>query len=370
MAVCMVRAQRRFRLSGRPAACSTFAKTQSGCVDQSNRLVVMTLNFQYFSSYPENADAGQEALRQALCVDDRQTAADVIAVQEGVADIDVLHAVGYDLVICSGKEGKAQSVREMVYSDHAALQACPERLHDRVLCNQLYLRRGSRWGIEESGVEQISSHLELKGGGGRCEGRLAIRSMVWAKLRKPGCDGSVYVMCTHISGGRFEDQYFAQQLAEERRLQPERCVDFFERHRRTQKDTAILVGDFNALEEYASNGPMHGYYTFGVAPSQGVKTDAEHAGLCTPDALEAKFKEYMISPFTALRGKGWTFAYGQEIGITSSFGHLVDHMAMSRPIVVEYCDIKYLTNQKVGNKPKDTEFPLTDHNAVKVAFLL
>jgi len=367
-AVCTVRAQRRVRLARSPA--SVGANSTAELRGQPDRLVVMTLNLQYFSSYPADGKAAQEALRRATCIGDDEKAADVIAVQEGVADIDVLDAVGYALVACSGNVGKAQSVREMVYSDSVTLKACPEQLRDRLLCNQLYLRKGSGWSLEDSGVERISSDLELRGGGDRCEGRLAVRSMVWARLRRVGREGSVLAMCTHISGGRFEDQYFVQQLAEERRLQTERCVGFFEKQRRGPQDLAVIAGDFNALEEYARDGPMHAYYCFGVAPSAGVKADAEAAGLGTREALEERFKDYMVSPFGALRGAHWAFAYGKEVGVSSSFGHLVDHMATSRPVQVEQCEVKFLTNQKVGNQPPDTELPLTDHNAVKVAFLL
>lgn len=41
---------------------------------------------------------------------------------------------------------------------------------------------------------------------------------------------------------------------------------------------------------------------------------------------------------------------------------------MSRPLKVIQAKVIYLTNQKFGNKPKDTNLPLTDHNAVKTIF--
>lgn len=87
------------------------------------------------------------------------------------------------------------------------------------------------------------------------------------------------------------------------------------------------------------------------------------------EELEKQFKEYMISPFEAINKHGWTFAYDrQHVGYTSGFGHTIDHMSMSRPLQVLSADVVYLTNQKFGNKEKDTDLPLTDHNSVKTTF--
>lgn len=73
----------------------------------------------------------------------------------------------------------------------------------------------------------------------------------------------------------------------------------------------------------------------------------------------------MISPFVALRDLGWTFAYDKKIGVTSAFGHVIDHVATNKPLEVESAEIRYLTNQKFGNKPPDTDLVITDHNAVQ-----
>merc|ERR1712070_567727 len=78
----------------------------------------------------------------------------------------------------------------------------------------------------------------------------------------------------------------------------------------------------------------------------------------------------MLSPFTAIQQQGWSLAYGPEVGVTSGFGHLIDHMATNRPMRVASAQVSYLTNQKFGNKPQDTDLPLTDHNSVKTVFLL
>jgi endonuclease/exonuclease/phosphatase family metal-dependent hydrolase len=217
---------------------------------------------------------------------------------------------------------------------------------------------------------QVSSDLQLGGGNNRAEGKLAVRSVVWLKLKKAGTLGPmVYMMCTHITGGRFEDQYFVQQLAQERFRQPERIIEFFNnRPDPREDDVGMLLGDFNATTEYTPDGPMHGYFKSGIMTSPGVQADAAAVGL-DPERLSEHFKRYMISPFTAMRKHGWTLAYNQEqIGATSSFGHLIDHMVMSRPLEVVSAKVMFLTNQKIGNKPKDTELPLTDHNAVQTIF--
>ena len=78
----------------------------------------------------------------------------------------------------------------------------------------------------------------------------------------------------------------------------------------------------------------------------------------------------MLSPFEAIQKQGWSLAYGAEVGISSSFGHLIDHMAMSHPLKVASAKVSYLTNQKFGKGPLDTDLPLTDHNAVRAVFML
>merc|ERR1719446_796946 len=78
----------------------------------------------------------------------------------------------------------------------------------------------------------------------------------------------------------------------------------------------------------------------------------------------------MLSPFAAIQAQGWLLAYGREVGITSGFGHLIDHMATSRAVQVKSSRVDHLTNQKFGNKPPDTDLPLTDHNSVTTVFLL
>lgn len=343
----------------------------SGTVSRGAPLAVMTLNLQYFASYPADTDAAESRLREVTGGD---CPPDLICVQEGLAERDVLTPLGFELVVCSGASGMAQSVFDMVYGDPTTLAACEEKSHCMLLCNQIYRRRDSGFEVLDHGVIQISTDLALAGGGGRAEGKLAIRSMAWVKVRARAVGGQpgrcAYVLNTHLTGGRFEDQYFVQQLAEERVRQPDRIISFFN-EKAQEGDVGILLGDFNATAEWTHNGPMHGYYKFAIANSKGVQADAAVAELGA-EPLEDKFKDYMVSPFKSIGAKnGWTFAYGQnEVGATSGFGHLIDHMAMNIPLQVLSATLIHLTNQKVGNKPKDTEIPLTDHNSVKCVFLL
>mmetsp|Transcript_92711 Transcript_92711/g.239420 ORF Transcript_92711/g.239420 Transcript_92711/m.239420 type:complete len:417 (-) Transcript_92711:154-1404(-) len=351
-----------------PRRRSRLGDTENGSCG-SNELVLMTLNLQYFASYPKGSE-GEAAAREKLMNEIMKTEhpPDVICVQEGLKGRDCLKQVGFDLTVCAGQLGIAQSVYDMVYGDATTLANCDPETHHMMLCNQIYLRRDSSWVVADKGAEQISSNLMLVGGGGRAQGKLAIRSMVWAKLVRSGNDRGpgVYVMCTHLSGGRFEDQYFVQQLADERLHQPDNIMSFFEARRRPG-DVGILLGDFNATKEYDFNGgAMHGYFKASIENSDGVKSDAAAASV--QNNLEELFKEYMTSPFKSICNHGWTFAYDTEIGITSGFGHLIDHMAMSEKLKVLEARVIYFTNQKFGNKGKDTDLILTDHNSVKARF--
>lgn len=327
-------------------------------------LALMTLNLQYFASYPKDEEAARLRLKEVT------VGCDFVGVQEGLASKDVLSPVGFELCICAGKEGIAQPVYDMVYGDAPTLRGCDETVHNELLCNQIYRRKDSPWVVLDSGAVQISTDLQLVGGGGRAQGNLAMRSMVWVKAQWRTRTGPVvYLMCTHFTGGRFEDQYFVQQLVDERFSQPTRIVNWFEKRSTPQDDdVGILFGDFNATTEYTEAGPMHGYFKAGIVNSAGVQADATAASL-KEDQLCEHFKKYMISPFTAIEKKGWTFAYDQQqVGVTSGFGHLIDHMATNRAIKVISAKVIHLTNQKFGNKPKDTELPLTDHNSVKTIF--
>lgn len=377
----------------------------------------MTLNLQYFSSYPDDEEQGRRKLEEATGGPHRP---DVICVQEGLASKDVITPVGYRKVVCSAEAGKAQSVREMVYGDPPTLKICKEAYHDELLCNQIYLRFDSEWKVLDQGVLATTSDLQLAGGGGRAEGKLAIRSMVWVKLQVKPETQHVYVMCTHITGGRFEDQYFIQQLKQERINQLDRMLSWFEKDRPDKKlnDVGILLGDFNATMEYLSDGPMHGYFKASIGSSSGVKEDIERLGLPADEIqTEDQFQMYMISPFDAISSHEWNMVYREEekriagdsdkqngsgrrqtrprasmnsellamrcrvlnlqketkhkvSSPTSGFGHVIDHMAYhdkTDSLHTRSVEVKFLTNQKFS-KEKHTDVAITDHNSVKVRF--
>merc|ERR1719464_1447370 len=115
---------------------------------------------------------------------------------------------------------KAQSLLDMAYGDAAAVKALPAADRGKLLVNELHLRaQGTEWEVAESGVEQTSSDIVLSEGDGDVSGPLATRSVVWARLRpRPSPEGPfVFVLGAQLSGGHHEDQFFAGQLAEERR---------------------------------------------------------------------------------------------------------------------------------------------------------
>ena len=64
-------------------------------------------------------------------------------------------------------------------------------LRQELLCNQIYIRPDSDWKVIDSGVMQISSELQLVGGGGRAQGPLAVRSMAWTYSDRPK---SIYII--------------------------------------------------------------------------------------------------------------------------------------------------------------------------------
>lgn len=336
-------------------------------------LTVMSLNMQYYSSYPEDVQLGRQCLQELILPD---PAPDIICVQEGLEGRNEICLAATDyrrLVSSAGQETSgselAQTVEEMVYSDADALRAVVGTVREKLLVNELYLKVDSNWEVLNTGVHQVSSNVELDGSDGRVAGPLAVRTVVWAELRPRSSmtlRSSVFVLNMHLSGGRFEDQFFVQYLSAERRMQVERAIGLFKRLSKSRHDLGILVGDFNATEEYVAKGPMQNYFMAAIAKSQGVQADASAQSLSS-DELEKLFKEYLIAPFTALSASGWHLAYTEEqVGATSAFGHLIDHMATSREIP-SVAQRLIATNQKFPPS-NDTEVPITDHNAVKTTF--
>merc|ERR1740123_1360684 len=113
----------------------------------------MTLNFQYFASYPKDLQAAQEKLSQILS---EPSSPDVICVQQGLAGRDVLCESGFKLCVCAARCGFAQSVCDMVYGDVPRLKACDPQIHNELLCNQIYIRAKSDWAILDQGATKTS----------------------------------------------------------------------------------------------------------------------------------------------------------------------------------------------------------------------
>jgi len=297
-------------------------------------LVVMTMNLQYYASYPKDQELARRELRKIV---DTKPLPDVICVQEGIQDINVLSQVGYSLLVSSSE--CAQPLHQMHYNDPDLLASTPEELVERLLVNELYVRvDGSEWEAVDTGTERTSSDVSIPTVDLQARTQmepLAVRSVVWGKLRhRRHRDGPfVYVFNTQLTGGCIEDRSSINFLEEERHLQVQRIVHFFNGRAATD-DLAVLAGDFGA--------PM-------------------------PAGARGK-KEVQRSAFDALTSSAWDLAYTQaEAGPTSDCGQLIDYMAMSRHVPVSM-KVFATTNLKDGGHPPATEVPLSDHNFVKVTF--
>ena len=319
------------------------------------RLSIMSVNIQFCASFPTDQQKRKQSLQERF---GQTHLPDVICMQKGMVGMEEMKDMGYQLVICAGTQGVAQSVDEMIYHDQEALETCRRDQSHKPLCNQVYMRTDSKWKVEASGVEQISSALELAGGGGRKTGWLAVRSMCWLVLsRHDSSKPAVCVMYSHLSGGRLEDQYFVQQLERERYSQIERCIVFYHTMRRRKQNVAlgILVGDFNATRTYTVDDPMKAYFKSAITTSQGVWLDARSHHVETEEALEHKFERYIVSPFEALNDWNWLLPYDEEEDeATSVFGHPVDYMAVSSGVVTNRPRRVILNDEKVNGKQTDT----------------
>ena len=85
----------------------------------SQPLDVMTVNIQFYASFPIDPQIGKQSLQEAF---GQTHLPDVICMQEGLTGMDVLKDLGYEIVICAGAKGVAQSVDEMMNHDKEALK--------------------------------------------------------------------------------------------------------------------------------------------------------------------------------------------------------------------------------------------------------
>ncbi|CAJ1461111.1 unnamed protein product [Effrenium voratum] len=306
------------------------------------------MNLRRYACVPRDWQALQKELRRIL-VD----VPDVICVQEGLEGMDILTQVGYKRIASSVL--RAQALRDAVYGNAPDLSMVSSSFHGRLLVNELYMRDTSNWEAIDSGAAQISSDamLDLEGafgGAGQPQARntwpLATRSVVWTKLRHRARPAGpfAYVLNTQLTGGNFEDQYFAA-LAEERHQQMERLLELFDRHLRVgEEDIGILAGSLGVHPKDA--GPQ-------------VPLDASDLGLSVEE-LRRRFQAYLGSPFQVLRSHGWKMAYQQrQVGPTSPDGLLVDHMATNREVAV-HAEVL----------PSASQTALSDYDFVKARFSL
>lgn len=259
-----------------------------------------------------------------------------------------------------------------------------------MITNQLYLRSESAWEAVARGAEVISSKMMLvheayKGKPCYMPVRTAVWTKLQPKLRHSGDGPAIMVLNAHLTGGRYEDQCFLQRLTQERKRQAERVLKIYTRERGA-RDAGIFVGDFNASAEdtrTSAEDPTVVYFNSVIWRTNTVKANAKKQGL-SEEGAKKSFFEYMSAPFVVVRDHGWTFAYNEEqIGSTSTFGHLVDHMAVS-----DSTHISVLAKERVltcKSPPEQQAAPameqhgeptqehptvlgLSDHNGVKVTF--
>lgn len=240
------------------------------------------------------------------------------------------------------------------------------------------------WTVTDQKVVQISSDLVLPN-----KVVLGYRCVVCATLKY--CQGThtinmkpVQILCTHLSGGRFEDQYMEEpQMAGERRRQMQHC---FDQHNPDADN--ILVGDFNASA--TKTAAMDGYWQLLLRQTKPSTTQ---------QLSSCNFYAYMMAPFAALADANtnnkskysnpdWHLLYETLDGPTSRFGHVVDYFITSPELSVVPRTIKRVRMIKeymAWVRPTaDNDFlqqhndldadllkeSITDHNGVQVTFSL
>lgn len=358
---------------------------------------------------------------------------DVIAIQEGfvpaentrdlpnaaglISTEQIMSLLGFRKVVCSssqdllpeGSHAAAASVRDMVYDSPMWINAAtcthplPKEVLEGKLVNQIYARRGSKWVPNGKNlIEVTSTHFQMSGGSKTdvdCDGKdLAPRSVVSSELV---CNKQIVrALSTHVSGGRFEDQYWHGGMRDERHQQLVKIGELVDRQ--PAKIVSVLAGDYNACM-YDSTA-MKNYA--GLVPRG--KEDLEG------------FLGYMKSALVACWEQGFSFSYydakdpsikldqfGSVIAPsvidrvdrflastdgtpfmrdnTSSFGHIIDWFAVKdqtenqagviagspRRIVLTTQSPFSLDKSGIDNAVVNSAGrSLTDHNAVKQSFTI
>eukprot|EP00927_Polykrikos_kofoidii_P060266 TRINITY_DN55287_c0_g1_i1.p1 TRINITY_DN55287_c0_g1~~TRINITY_DN55287_c0_g1_i1.p1 ORF type:complete len:839 (+),score=145.80 TRINITY_DN55287_c0_g1_i1:51-2567(+) len=301
------------------------------------------------------------AINDAAC-----SQADVVCLQDGYwGQSSILGSAGFDLSVCSAAAGLSDRLHDAVYDDEMILDSFPKAMHRNRLCNQIYVSRRSTWEVVDTCAERISSDMPLPGFGGRAQGILASRSMVWVKLRRRGetFSRSVYVMCTQLSGGRLEDPYFLRQLAAERVEQSRRILEAYgSRPEPMDTDVAILAGGFNASHFHGAAADcclLREHFQACAERFPGVWEDAEECGALVDTqrrqsteksarggyasivkeaekaeelCLLERFADYMRAPLRVVRRCGWSHIATNNLPSPRDLVDFTDGLITSRQL--------------------------------------
>eukprot|EP00930_Biecheleria_cincta_P017493 TRINITY_DN13896_c0_g1_i2.p1 TRINITY_DN13896_c0_g1~~TRINITY_DN13896_c0_g1_i2.p1 ORF type:complete len:402 (+),score=55.17 TRINITY_DN13896_c0_g1_i2:54-1208(+) len=254
---------------------------------------------------------------------------DVVAIQEGVKDMDI-------------------SVKDIGYSLQTLSSAFDPKNPSVILANQVLLN------TENPLIEVVDSwHLMTKVGGNGPEDE----SRFAAGLRVYVAGQPLDIVSTHLTGGRFDDKKWRQYRTQ--RLKEISCVI---EHKFDPTVPMIILGDFNAPSTAAE--VSHGY--------------GRALGATSDDDLEM-FTEYMIGVHGKLQQLGWKPAYTKDdLSIpTSVFGGTVDWVYTSpnwpesiRLVGIDVLDVVHASSEPWASYPAGSslKLSLSDHNAVVLDF--
>jgi len=333
-------------------------------------LVVLSLNMEYYHKY--NAAKDKAAYEKEL--KDKIPDVDVLCVQEDLLiwsdrflekdkPFHDFERIVSSMTVPDIKQNHSM-LKEMVYEDNGTMKKMAENGmkeddFSSILGNSIYLRKSTEWKLIDQKAVQISTNQTLPNGK-----PLGYRSAVCATLSHENTEKPVQVLCTHLSGGRFEDAYMSNDLKSERANQMDKCLklkdDLFDN---------VLMGDFNASTTRTK--ALAGYLDV-LRKSQ-------------PNLSSSDYYSYMMAPFTTCAASPhWNLLYKDLDGPTTAFGHVVDYFLTSphmhvetpfqKPPKVER--IRMVKDYMPFVKPTASQdfYPdvlnesITDHNAVKVSF--
>jgi len=357
-------------------------------------LTVLSLNMEFYHQY-ENANdkpAYEQYLKRKV------VSVDVLCVQEDLwqcSDAFLKPTKPFDGFLRIVSSFEQQAAHDLLRKENGDFLNYDESFTS-TLGNSIYVKselldnkndnnHHGGWTVIDQTVLQISSDLVLPNGT-----MLGYRCVVCARLESQGgIDKPVQILCTHLSGGRFEDKYMEEPLMRgERARQMQHCLG--------QKDPSaynLLAGDFNSSATRTK--AMDGYWQLLTQQTEQTKQ------LSFTD-----FYSYMMAPFTSLAcssndkndNKDWHLLYDTLDGPTSRFGHVIDYFVVSSQLlgvpktikrvrmIKEYMEwvtpsadkdflhqhnnsdtTLYSTSDSTTELLKES---ITDHNGVQVTFFL